>query len=160
MPGYDVWPTQRVIVHDGFRSQTFATSGSYYYSTFITPTDHPASRGLTPGPARAVFVLDRARNLLDIASALVLSGHGAIVTDKALVEDSATLTIDVDAGAGVKVHVRTGELTYGVPPAEVVRDPAKLEARALALATSTAALTKPAAHRTELPPMRVRDYNK
>ena len=157
MPAYDTWPTQRVIKHDGLRSQYFATSGSYS-SSFFTPIDHAAWAGMSPGPSRAVFVVDADSDLPPVAIALVASGHGAIVADKALVEDSSTLTTDVDAGGGVRVHIRTGELSDGLPAAEVIRDPAQREARAIAIAKSTAPLAKSSARHRELPAMRVRDY--
>ena len=157
MPAYDAWPTQRVVKHDGFRSQTFITSGTYA-SSFYTPIDHPASLGMSPGPSRAVFVVDADNELPMVALALAASGHAAIVADKPLLEESVTQTIDIDAGGGVRVHMRTGELSDGLPTAEVVRDPAKREARAIAIASSPAPLARSGAHHHELPAMRVHDY--
>jgi C-terminal processing protease CtpA/Prc len=158
MPAYDTWPTQRVIKHDGFRSQYFSSSGSYS-SSFFTPIDHAPWPGMSPGPSRAVFIVDADSDLPALAVALVASGRGAIVADAPLREDSSTATVDVDAGGGVTVHVRTGELTDGLPAAEIVADPAKREARAIAIAKSTAPLARSNARHHELPPMRVRDYN-
>jgi C-terminal processing protease CtpA/Prc len=156
LPAYDAWPSERTIVHDGYRTQS-GEPHTGYDSTFIAPAVAAAHDAPKVGPRHVVFVIDSKLKLPSAALALQASGHATIVADGVLVEDAIVSATDVDLGGGVVVHVRLGESLWGLPIADAIGKPAELEARAIAIAKKT---TWPRAGRRPaptLPPMRARD---
>ncbi|MEO8705403.1 MAG: S41 family peptidase [Kofleriaceae bacterium] len=145
LPAIPEWPLQRLVQHNGYRTQDGQTSGGYF-STFITHGALPAKPAPATGPSHVVFIADATTALPPVVLALQAAGRATIVAPGPLDEDAAVETTDVAIGAGLSVHIRIAELMWGPPAADVKAPAAELRTRAIALAKGLAgkpAIAKP-----------------
>ena len=157
-PAITEWPLQRVVQHEGFRTQEGAASGDYF-SSFITIGGRAPLEGSKHPPAHVVFITDEITGVPPVVLALQATGRASVVASAPLNEDSFVLTTAVDLGGGMLAGIRLGESLWGPPKTDVVAPAKDLEARALALAKQKLH-AKAAGHAPKplvLPPYRARD---
>jgi len=154
LPAIDVWPSERMIEHHGFRTQIGMTSGGYF-DTFTTQEDHQPKPAGKNAPAHVIFLVSASDDLPAAVMALQASGSALIVADDKLVEDAIASTIDVPLPNHMSAHIRVGEPLWGMPIADEVAPAKDLAARAVALAKSAWRGKKHAP--LALPPMHVHD---
>jgi C-terminal processing protease CtpA/Prc len=157
-PAIREWPVQRVVEHDGFRTQEGSTSGDYY-STFITIGSRPATTGSKHPPAHVVFVTDERTGIPAVAIALQATGQATVVSTTPLDEGAYVTKSDVELASGMTAQVRLAESLWTPPKADVVVAPKDLDARVLAIAKQKLH-AKAGGHPPKLaalPPYRARD---
>lgn len=159
LPAIDEWPLERSLEHHGYRTQEGQTSGGYF-STFVTTGAQPAKPGPRPGVSHVVFIVDPDSVLPAAALALQASGHGTLVAQGPVSEETIVTTTNLELPGKLTVQLRLGELLWGAPVADVtVAKGQDLGARALALAkTLAAAPARPKPKKLlALPPLRARN---
>jgi C-terminal processing protease CtpA/Prc len=132
-PAIREWPMQRVVEHDGFRTQEGSTSGDYY-STFVTIGSRPPTAGSKHPPAHVVFITDEATGIPAVAVALQATGQATVLSATPLDEGAFVLTANVDLSSGMTAQIRLGESLWAPPKADVVAPAKDLETRALSIA--------------------------
>jgi C-terminal processing protease CtpA/Prc len=105
-----VLPSQRRVLHRGYRSQDPELDGGYRSSFVVEPGATVAGSGSATG-AGATFLVDTRTSLPAFAWAMVFSGRGNIVSAGPFDERSFVSTIEVPIGDGYRAIVRSSELT-------------------------------------------------
>jgi C-terminal processing protease CtpA/Prc len=157
-PAIREWPVQRVVEHDGFRTQEGTTSGDYF-STFVTIGSRPALAGSKHPPAHVVFITDDHSGIPSVAVALQATGQATIVSTTPLDEGAFVLTTNVELASGMTAQVRIGEALWAAPKADAVVAEKDIDARALTIANQKLH-AKAGGHPPKLaalPPYRARD---
>ena len=110
VPGPVQAPTERFVMHSGYRPQSGTTSGGYY-SGFVTQSaDTFEPEGELPAQGRkVVFLFDSNSNVPSVALALQARGMARFVTQGKLDESRLATTRDVDLGEGLRASVRVSE---------------------------------------------------
>ena len=103
VPGSVQAPTERFVMHSGYRPQSGSTSGGYY-SGFVTQSaDTFEPEGELPAQGRkVVFLFDSNSRVPSVALALQARGMARFVTQGKLDESRLATTRDVDLGEGLR----------------------------------------------------------
>jgi C-terminal processing protease CtpA/Prc len=104
-------PTQRYLLHSGYRPQDGRSSGGYYsgFLTLAADTFSPPA-GTSGPPRRVVFLLSPGDFIPTIALALQAAGTGSLVAEGKLAEEAVLQTRVLDLGEGIQAQVRVSEL--------------------------------------------------
>lgn len=102
-------PSQRYLLHSGYRPQTGGTSGGYY-SGFLT--QHATVYEPLPGaaPRKVVFLLDPWTDVPPLVLALQAAGDARIVAEGRIGEGLVVAKRHVDLGEGLTAEVRVSEI--------------------------------------------------
>ncbi len=104
-------PTDRYLLHSGYRPQNGGTSGGYYSGFLAVAADTfspPAGAAVTP--KRVVFLAAPGDFIPTLALALQASGTGSLVAEGKLTEEVILASRVLDLGEGVQARVRMSEL--------------------------------------------------
>ena len=104
-------PTQRYLLHSGYRAQDGRTSGGYYsgFLTLAADTFAPPA-GAAVAPKRVVFLAAPGDFIPTVVLALQAAGTGSLVSEGKLTEDAILQSRILDLGEGVQARVRVSEL--------------------------------------------------
>ncbi len=104
-------PTERYLLHSGYRPQDGSTSGSYWsgFVSLAATTFTPAA-GSSATPRRVVFLVGPETLLPPLALALQAAGAASLVSVGPLTEERAVTSRVLELGEGVRVRVRVGEI--------------------------------------------------
>lgn len=104
-------PTQRYLLHSGYRPQDGGSSGGYYsgFLTLAADTFSPPPSVSGP-PKRVVFLASPDDYIPTLTLALQASGSGSLVSEGKLGEEAVLQTRVLDLGEGVRARVRVSEL--------------------------------------------------
>jgi C-terminal processing protease CtpA/Prc len=104
-------PTQRYLLHSGYRPQDGGSSGGYYsgFLTLAADTFSPPA-GASGPPKRVVFLVSSDDYVPTLALALQAAGTGSLVAEGKLGEEAILQTRVLDLGEGVRAEVRVSEL--------------------------------------------------
>lgn len=134
-------PTERWLVHWGFRPQDGVSSGGYRsgFTTALSPVFVPADPEAPERPV--VFLANERTRLPDVAFALQAAGAGRIVSEGPLSETLLVGRVTVELADGLEARIRSTEpvtldgrppaADLVVPPATDEEDPALDAALAL-----------------------------
>lgn len=104
-------PTQRYLLHSGYRSQDGGSSGGYYSGFLTLAADIFAPpAGASGTPKRVVFLASPDDYIPTLALALQAAGTGSLVSEGKLTEDAILQTRVLDLGEDIRARVRVSEL--------------------------------------------------
>lgn len=104
-------PTQRYLLHSGYRPQEGGSSGGYYsgFLTLAADTFSPPA-GAPAALKRVVFLLSPGDYIPSLALAFQATGVGSLVAEGPLTEEAILETSVLDLGEGIRARVRVSEL--------------------------------------------------
>jgi C-terminal processing protease CtpA/Prc len=142
LPAHDcVGVSVRSVEHHGYRPQVGLTSGGYA-TTWATPlaTAYPAAK--TKAPSRAVFVVNTASDVPDVAWAMQSVGDATILAQGKLRSDEHAATDVVPLVDGYRALLRRAEPVGAPPRPDLELDEALPDAKVIEIAVREAK-TKP-----------------
>lgn len=104
-------PTQRYLLHSGYRPHDGGSSGGYYSGFLTLAADAFAPPpGASGTPKRVVFLAGPDDYIPAVALALQAAGTGSLVAEGTLGEDAVLQARALDLGEGVQARVRVSEI--------------------------------------------------